>query len=180
MKVFATKKYQKILLAQETEEVFNNIQDPFEENEEVEKEDNTNIKTLTPEDFNGKEQDDIEEEVKPVEPIVKTKEYPIFPTVFQALRWAKHNNEVVRINYTTLSGKSIIRDVEIVGDFFAKTTHRRNIAVWDQNVRDIRTYILTGISGYEFKGEKFTPKFNFSQTRRNLKRRMLRRKKRKQ
>jgi predicted DNA-binding transcriptional regulator YafY len=183
MKVINTKSYQKLLLAQQiydpedTEEPLDlNQEETFKPEEGL---GTTGVQTLTPEDFEGKSQDEIaEENIQEPVPTEEPPGYPKFLTPFQALRWAKHNNEVVRISYVTLSGKSIVRDVEPVGDFFAKTTGRRNLAVWDQNVGDIRTYIIAGIQNYQFKGEKFSPKFNFSQRRKNYKRRLRRRKNR--
>jgi len=109
--------------------------------------------------------------------------YPEFNTVFQAIRWAKQNNETVRINYVTINGANIIRDVEPHGDFFARTTSRRSVVCWDSTVGDIRSYIIDKIipnanfeKGYKFTGEQFSKKFNFSQSRKNFLKRLKRRK----
>ena len=146
------------------------------------------LQTITPENLEEMQEEEIEDDpsINEDPTAVEPEGYPEFSSLFQALRWAKQNNETIRINYRTLYGTNIIRDVEPHGDFYAKTTHRRNIAVWDQTIGGIRTYILENIlpdanfpNGYKFTGEKFSPKFNFSRERKNLKRRLRRRKNRK-
>jgi len=146
------------------------------------------LQTITPENLEEMQEEEIEDDpsINEDPTAVEPEGYPEFSSLFQALRWAKQNNETIRINYRTLHGTNIIRDVEPHGDFYAKTTHRRNIAVWDQTIGGIRTYILENIlpdanfpNGYKFTGEKFSPKFNFSRERKNLKRRLRRRKNRK-
>ncbi len=124
-------------------------------------------------------QDDIQQDtpqqqnINATQPIQNIqKKYPQFNSVFQAYRWAKQNNQAMRIEYTTLSNRHIIRDIEPHGDFFPKTTNRRNFITWDQTVGGIRGYIMQNINKYEFLGKKFSPKFNFSRTRRNFKRRI--------
>ena len=199
MKKIISKNLHNIVLSQDMENYFDlersyddSVNDSVNEMEDVEQSMeealDEGLLTVTPESLEEMQQDEIEEDETINEDIEieEPEGYPQFGTAFQAMRWAKHNNETVRINYRTLHGTNIVRDVEPHGDFHAKTTHRRNIAVWDQTVGGIRTYILENImqdgnfpKGYKFTGEKFTPKFNFSRERKNLKRRLNRRKNRK-
>jgi hypothetical protein len=177
--------YKKIL-AQENNPILPNIAN--EENEDISEqmdqqmeEENPNLETLTPEDFvEDQEETEVKNEDQNIE---EPKGFPEFGTAFQAMRWAKSNHQIVRINYRTLHGNIIVRDIEPHGDFFAQTTHRRNVAVWDDTIGDIRTYILDNIipsssfpKGYVFTGKTFSPKFNFSRSRKNLKRRNRERK----
>jgi len=104
---------------------------------------------------------------------------PVFGSMFQALRWAKENKQVIRISYRCLSGTQIIRDVEPHGDFWAKTTSRRILVTFDETVGAIRGFIINNIGQYKLTGEKFNLKFNFSQTRKNYKSRIRYRKNRK-
>jgi len=113
---------------------------------------------------------EIEEELK------KEKEYPTFQTSFQAFRWAKQNKEVVRIYYFTMKGTYLIRDVELCGDFWARTTLKRILVTWDETVGAIRAFRLENVQKYEFTGEEFSPKFNFSQRQHNYRKRIRRRK----
>jgi len=172
----------KIILAQDTN-------DPLEETDDISKKmdeelENPALETLTPEDF-VEEQKGTEEKNED-ENIEEPKGFPEFGSIFQAIRWAKTNHQIVRINYRTLRGNIIVRDIEPHGDFFAQTTHRRSTAVWDDTIGDIRTYILDNIipsssfpKGYVFIGKTFSPKFNFSRQRKNLKRRNREKKMRK-
>ncbi|MFW6172832.1 MAG: hypothetical protein ACOC5T_03735 [Elusimicrobiota bacterium] len=152
----------------------------------------SNLPILTEDDIEKLSVDDEqdvdadEEEVSETDNIEEPEGYPEFASVFQAMRWAKDNNETMRINYITLSGINIVRDVEPHGDFFAKTTGRRSMVCWDQTVNGIRSYILDRITstgnlekGYKFTGENFSPKFNFSRERRNFMGRLRRQKYRK-
>jgi len=135
------------------------------------------LPTITEEDALGQMGEEIEEEIGELPEIdeEKTQSYPAFPSAFQALRWAKHNKEVIRIGYTCKSGRFIERDVEPHGDFWAKTLNRVFVT-WDQQVNDVRSFIGSNISNYIFTGQTFEPKFNFSTERRNYKRRLRRRK----
>lgn len=152
----------------------------------------SNLPILTEDDIEKLSVDDKregeanKEEVSEIDNIEEPEGYPEFTSIFQAMRWAKDNNETMRINYVTLSGINIVRDVEPHGDFFAKTTGRRSMVCWDQTVNAIRSYILDRITstgnmekGYKFTGESFSPKFNFSKERRNFKRRLRRQRYRK-
>ena len=140
------------------------------------------LETYSPDDLDDLAEDRLEEEGETeTDEIIEPEGYPEFSSVLQALRWAKHNNETVRINYVTLKGTNLVRDVEPHGDFFAQTTRRRNVAVWDDTIGGIRTYIVDNIvqsgdypKGYKFVGEKFSPKFNFSRSRKNYRRRLRR------
>jgi hypothetical protein len=134
---------------------------------------------LTPEEAMGKmeeEEGEVAEEELPEIDEEKIQEYPTFPSVFQALRWAKQNKEVIRIEYTCKSGRDITRDVEPHGDFYAQTTHRRIFVTFDEQIGDVRSFIGLNISNYIFTGQTFEPKFNFSTERRNYMRRQRRRK----
>ena len=131
---------------------------------------------LTPEEAMGKmEEEEASEAELPEIDEEKIQEYPAFPSVFQALRWAKHNKEVIRIEYTCKSGRAITRDVEPHGDFYARTTHRRIFVTFDEQIGDVRSFIGSNISNYIFTGQTFEPKFNFSTERRNYMRRQRRR-----
>jgi len=135
------------------------------------------LPTLTPEDAMEKMESETDEEIEVGElPEIEEvdEEYPTFPSVFQALRWAKQNKEVLRIEYTCKSGRAIVRDVEPHGDFYAKTTHRRIFVTWDEQINDVRSFIGSNISNYIFTGQNFEPKFNFSIERRNYMRRQRR------
>jgi len=191
MKKIISKNLNKFIISQQVENYFN-LDDTYDDmldiNNELDETMNEELMTITPENLEEMQENEIEEdETLNEDPTaIEPEGYPEFGTLFQAIRWAKQNNETIRINYRTLHGTNIIRDVEPHGDFYAKTTHRRNIAVWDQTIGGIRTYILENIThdanfpdGYKFTGEKFSPKFNFSKGRKNLKRRLRRRKNRK-
>ena len=191
MKRIISKNLNKFVISQQVENYFN-LDDTYDDmldiNNELDETMNEELMTVTPENLEEMQEDEIEEDetINEDPTAIEPEGYPEFGTLFQAIRWAKQNNETIRINYRTLHGTNIIRDVEPHGDFYARTTHRRNIAVWDQTIGGIRTYILENIirdtnftNGYKFTGEKFSPKFNFSKERKNLKRRLRRRKNRK-
>jgi len=191
MKRIISKNLNKFVISQQVENYFN-LDDTYDDmldiNNELDETMNEELMTVTPENLEEMQEDEIEEDetINEDPTAIEPEGYPEFGTLFQAIRWAKQNNETIRINYRTLHGTNIIRDVEPHGDFYARTTHRRNIAVWDQTIGGIRTYILENIirdtnftNGYKFTGEKFSPKFNFSKERKNLKRRSRRRKNRK-
>ena len=191
MKKIISKNLNKLVISQQVENYFN-LDDTYDDmldiNNELDETMNEELMTVTPENLEEMQEDEIEEDetINEDPTAIEPEGYPEFGTLFQAIRWAKQNNETIRINYRTLHGINIIRDVEPHGDFYARTTHRRNIAVWDQTIGGIRTYILENIirdtnftNGYKFTGEKFSPKFNFSKERKNLKRRSRRRKNRK-
>jgi len=184
MKVIATSNYLKIIEAQ-------TLYDPDSPEEPLDMydaktfdievpEDETmgeGLPTLTPEDVMD-QMEEGEEEVEEELPEIdeeKIQEYPTFPSVFQALRWAKQNKEVIRIEYTCKSGRAITRDVEPHGDFYARTTHRRISVTFDEQIGDVRSFIVSNISNYIFTGQTFEPKFNFSTERRNYMRRQRRR-----
>jgi len=189
MKTVISKKALKILISQ-------NIYNENEENpidlssyEEQPMGDSEELKTYTPDDLSDKFQDGLEDEnpatakdIQNFDNIAGFEEeendnaIPKFGTFFQAYRWAKENKKTIRIKYKTLKGIILIRDIEPVGDFFARTTKRRNVAAWDKNVNDVRTYTTNGVLAFEFTGEEFVPKFNFSKTRKNYIRRLRRRK----
>lgn len=84
---------------------------------------------------------------------------PVFDNSFAAINWATSNRSVMRITYTTLSGKTITRDVEPHGTFHARTTMREIMVTWDRTVGDIRAYIVTHISKWSFTEQRFEKKF---------------------
>ena len=117
----------------------------------------------------------IEEAEEPIFDNIKEPEnMPEFTSTFQAMRYAKHENEVVTIQYVTDGGISITRTIEPHGDFFARTTHNRILVTYDETVGGIRAFIINNIQDFRFNGQKFEPKFNFSRERRNFTRRLRR------
>ena len=121
------------------------------------------------------DEEEEKEGVLPTEPeeaIEVQKEYPKFPSLFQAYRWAKDNKEVLRIYYVTVRGTFVIRDIEPHGDFWARTTLKRILVTWDETIGNIRAFRLENVQKYEFVGENFAPKFNFSQRQKNYRQRI--------
>ena len=186
MKVIATKSYLRSIEAQMLYDP-DNPEEPIDlydaETFDIEMtEDTQGLPTITQEDAMGKiergadEDEDEDEEIEELPEIDETgiEEYPTFPSVFQALRWAKQNKETIRIEYRCKSGRTITRDVEPHGDFYARTTHRRIFVTFDEQVNDVRSFIGSNILDYMFTGQQFEPKFNFSVERRNYMRRRRR------
>ena len=177
MKIIATEKFLKIIEAQMLYDP-DNPEEPLElydtETFDIEVEDE--LPVVTPEEAMGKIEKggDEEEVVEPLPEIEPPEDYPAFPSASQAMRWAKHNNKTIRIEYKCRSGRVITRDVEPHGDFFARTTHRRIFVTHDQQVNDVRSFIGQNILDYVFTGQDFEPRFNFSVRRRNYMRRMRR------
>ena len=91
--------------------------------------------------------------------VEEPQDYPQFSNAFDAQEWAKDNNEVVRIAYTTEHGTGIVRDVEPHGTFHADTTGHEILVTYDRSVGDIRAFILKNIATFSFIGERFDPKF---------------------
>jgi predicted DNA-binding transcriptional regulator YafY len=155
------------------EEVEEDVLGPMPAEEFAEKD----LETISPEDVviedeQGPTEGDI---VEPVfEEIKEPEGYPEFTSTFQALRWAKHNNEVVTIDYVTDGGVQICRTIESHGDFYARTTRNRVLVAFDETVGDIRAFIISNIQDYRFNGDKFNLKFNFSKERKNFMRRLRR------
>lgn len=181
MKIIISQNLRKIITSQQAvEEDYLHLNEDI--NEDLDETMENQLQTITPESLEEMQQEEDEDaSVNETPDIEEPKEYPQFNTPFQAMRWGKHNNETIRINYRTLHGTHIVRDIEPHGEFYAKTTHRTNFAVWDKTIGGIRTYIMENIvkdadfpKGFKFTGEKFAPKFNFSKERRNLKRRVRR------
>ena len=143
-----------------------------------------NLPTVTPSDvMDGDYLVDKKEGELPSEEeeeITEPEEIPEFTSLFQAFRWAKHEQKVIRLYYVTISGVYIIRDIEPHGDFWARTTLKRILVTWDETVGDIRAFRLGNVQKYEFTGASFEPKFNFSQRQHNYRRRMRRRKERRE
>jgi len=121
----------------------------------------------------------------------EAEKYPEFGTILQAFRWAKENKKVIRIYYYTVKGTYLIREIEPHGDFWARTTLKRVLVTWDETAERMgatanggipfaRAYRLENVDKYEFTGEDFEPKFNFSQGRRNYTRRLRRKRNKKE
>jgi len=129
---------------------------------------------ITPEDiFSGDYEVDTLEEKQEKEGNIPTEDeisisepegYPQFANFMDAYHWAKDNKEVMRIDYVTIRGTYIIRDIESVGDFHARTTLKHLIVAWDRTVGSIRAFRTENIQQYKFTGQKWdTDKFVFSQ-----------------
>lgn len=86
-------------------------------------------------------------------------EYPSFSNAFDAVEWARDNNETMRIAYTTKHGTGIVRDIEPHGKFHAETTGHEILVTYDRSVEDIRAFILQNIGSFSFTGERFEPRF---------------------
>jgi hypothetical protein len=134
------------------------------------------LPNLTPEDAMGKMEEEAEEEASEVElPEIdeeEIEEYPAFPNALSALRWARQNKKVIRIEYTCKSGRAITRDVEPHGEFVAKTTSKRIYVTWDQQMGNVRSFIVVNISNYTFTGQKFDRfRFNLALDRRRISKR---------
>jgi len=161
------------------EGAFWSLDDKVKTREEAGQDDREEILEIAPEDLEegpvGEEDDDeITIEPEDVEAFEEPEGYPDFSSVFMALRWAKNMGEVVRIHYTCRSGRPVVRDVEPHGDFWARTTKRRIVVTYDQTVEGIKSFIVSGITELQFKGEQFSKRFNFSQERRNYTTRLRR------
>jgi len=83
-------------------------------------------------------------------------EHPDFASSSEALNHAQQQNEAIRIYYTTLRGRDIIRDVRPQGQFTARTTHNLIVVTFDETVGGIRAFIVNNISYYVFLGENET------------------------
>jgi uncharacterized membrane protein (UPF0127 family) len=87
--------------------------------------------------------------------------YPKFQSFFDALKWAFQNNEVIKINYTCLSGFNITRDVEPHGVFKSRKSGRQVLITYDRNVNAPRSFIIMNVKNYSFIGRKYNKKFIF-------------------
>lgn len=87
--------------------------------------------------------------------------YPKFTSFFDALKWAFQNNEVVKINYTCLSGFNITREVEPHGLFKSRRTGRQVLITYDRNIGAPRSFIVMNVKNYGFIGRKYQKKFIF-------------------
>ena len=92
-------------------------------------------------------------------PEISTEERPRFSNKYDAIDWAKEHNEVIRINYTTEHNTNLNRDVEPHGTFYARTTHRTILVVFDRTVNAIRAFIIKNINALDFTGNRFQKKF---------------------
>jgi len=133
-----------------------------------------NKQVITPEDiFSGDYDIDTLEERQEKEgelptedeiSITEPKGYPQFGNFMDAYNWARENKEVMRIDYVTIRGTYLIRDIEAVGDFHARTTLKHLVVVWDNTVGAVRAFRTENIKQYKFTGQKWdTDKFVFSQ-----------------
>lgn len=96
-----------------------------------------------------------EQEEHPVE----EKEYPVFANMYDAEDWAEKNNEVMRISYTTKSGRKLVRDVEPHGKFHADSTSNDILVTYDETVGSIRAFIMSNVGNWAFVGRQFQKKF---------------------
>ena len=121
----------------------------------------------------------------------EAEEYPEFTSVLQAFKWAKDNQKVMRIYYYTVKGTYLVREIEPHGDFWARTTLKRILVTWDETAERMgmqanggipfcRAFRVENVDKYEFTGEDFKPKFNFSQRKRNYTRRLRRKRNKKE
>lgn len=111
------------------------------------------------------EEPEVKEELPQpeVEQIVEKEEkkFPVFSNPFEATEWAKDNNEVIRINYTTKHGRSLVRDVEPHGHFHSDSSKREVLVTYDRTpgIDNIRAFLIGNISRWAFVGQKFEKKF---------------------
>jgi hypothetical protein len=104
-----------------------------------------------PEEVPGAEQPEAPQETQT--------QYPHFSTAYEAVNWAKDNNEAMRISYITKKGRQLTRDIEPHGEFHSESTHRQILVTFDRSVGSIRAFILKNISNWAFLGDKFNKKF---------------------
>jgi uncharacterized membrane protein (UPF0127 family) len=112
-----------------------------------------------PEETNEIEQKEIEDQESPPEEETPEEEMPVFDNPFQASDWAEHNNQVMRIGYTTAHGRQITREVEPHGQFHSESTKRQILVTYDRTIGDIRAFILSNIGQWSFTGREFQKKF---------------------
>ena len=127
------------------------LEDSFDEEEESPKDGlDGNIDQQSPEGVEQPEQPEVDEEQV---------EFPVFSTPTEATEWAKDNNQVVRIDYTTKRGRHIVRDIEPHGTFHSESTMREILVTYDETVSGIRAFILSNIGNWAFVGRQFQKKF---------------------
>ena len=144
--------------------------------------DDPNLPTIRGDDIGQYLEDDLEEqpegiEVAPPEeelpqqpqepqPVPETEgEYPEFTgpsSVMEAITWAKENNEVMRISYTTKKGTPIERDVEPHGTFHSESTGKEILVTFDETIGNIRAFIIINIRTFAFTGKTFEKKFRLA------------------
>ena len=130
------------------------------------------LRVITPDDIENSIEDEYQNKVP--EQVVENVEdhedgkgyskeqYPEFDNAFDAVKWAISNKESMRIHYITLRGNHLIRDIEPHGQHYSDKSHRSVIVTWDDTVSDIRSFAIQNILEFEFLGNKFSPKFFFS------------------
>ena len=111
--------------------------------------------------FDEEEQvpEQVEPEAPPLEEPTEPKEFPTFSNVFDAVNWAEQNNQAMRISYTTKHGRQISRDVEPHGQFHSDSTKHQILVTFDENIGDVRAYILANIRAWAFTGKEFQKRF---------------------
>jgi uncharacterized membrane protein (UPF0127 family) len=135
------------------------------------------VPTITPDEIESSIEDYQEDHPSidtTQQPIEQKKQYPTFASSHLLLDYAIKNKETVRISYRTLKGIMLVRDVEPVGTFWARTTERMIVVTWDQTIRGIREFIIHNVLSSTFKGENFVPKFEFSVAKADFARRKRR------
>ena len=83
---------------------------------------------------------------------------PKFGNVFEALRWAISNNQVMRITYHTEKGHTVTKDIEPHRIFFSRNSKRQVLKAYDETADHPSQYIVMNIFSYGFPGRKFLPK----------------------
>jgi uncharacterized membrane protein (UPF0127 family) len=124
--------------------------------------DANDLQKILEDSFDEPELPPQQEEMPPEQPqpqVEPQKKYPTFDNVFDAAKWAEDNNEVMRINYETRSGRQITRDVEPHGQFHADSTMHQILVCFDETVNDIRAFILTNVRNWSFLHKEFQKKF---------------------
>lgn len=78
-----------------------------------------------------------------------------------AIYWAFNNNTTLIINYKTLSGFSLKREVEPHGFYYSPATKNNILVTFDNTVKGIRSFILKNILDFQILNKKFNKKFTF-------------------
>jgi uncharacterized membrane protein (UPF0127 family) len=110
------------------------------------------------------ENEEIDEAIEPEKEQQIIQEYPVFETFYEAYKWAKENNETMKIDYTTKRGRHVVRLVEPHGDFHSRSTKKQIMVCWDETMNNIRAFIISQVSQWAFIGQKFNKKFNVNRS----------------
>ena len=88
-------------------------------------------------------------------------DYPQFATAQEALFWADKHNQAIWIDYTTLSGTNIQRNIEPHGIYSAKNGNQL-VVTYDETVNAKRSFIINQINDFQFLGRTFKDQFIFT------------------